>query len=81
MQFWGGFFPNYVKRFIPNYNTLKYTHTSLKATPTKGSRFDWTETCNRAFKKLNSIWNSVNCFSYFHKSIYRIVHTDARPFV
>ena len=39
MQFLEGFFPNYVKRFIPNYNTLKYTHTSLKATSTKESRF------------------------------------------
>ena len=36
-SFWG--FPNFVKRFIPNYSTLKYTHTSLKRTLTNRSRF------------------------------------------
>ena len=25
-------FPNFIKRFISNYSTLKYTHTSLKKT-------------------------------------------------
>ena len=37
-------FPNYVKRFTPNYSTLEYTYTLLKRTLTKGSQF-WTETC------------------------------------
>ena len=32
-------FLNFVKRFIPNYTTLKYTHTYLKRTLTKGRRF------------------------------------------
>ena len=31
--------PNFLKRFIPNYSTIKYTHTSLKRTLSKGSRF------------------------------------------
>ena len=29
-------FPNYVKQFMLIYSTLKYTHTSLKRTLTKG---------------------------------------------
>ena len=31
-------FSNFVKQFIPNYSTLKYTHTSLKTALTNGSR-------------------------------------------
>ena len=69
---------NDLYQIIIHLNTLIHP---LRQLLQKEVDFDWTETCNRAFKKLNSIWNSVNCFSYFHKSIYRIVHTDARPFV
>ena len=32
-------FPDCIKQFISNYSTLKYTHTSLKRTLMKGSRF------------------------------------------
>ena len=32
-------FPNFIKRFISNYSTLKYTLTSLKKILQKGSRF------------------------------------------
>ena len=32
-------FLNCIKQFISNYGTLKYTHTSLKRTLTKGSQF------------------------------------------
>ena len=32
-------FPNFAKRFIPNYSTLKYTHTSPNGVLTKASRF------------------------------------------
>ena len=35
-------FPNFTKQFIPNYSTLKCTHTSLERTLTKGRRF-WLE--------------------------------------
>ena len=31
-------FPNYVKRFIPNYSALKYTYTSFKTTYTYKSK-------------------------------------------
>ena len=30
-------FPNFVEQFIPNYSTLKYTHTSHNRTLTKGN--------------------------------------------
>ena len=38
-------FPNYVKRFLPNYSTLKYTHRPLERPLTKGVDFDLTGTC------------------------------------
>ena len=42
-------FPNYVKRFLPNYSTLKYTHRPLERPLTKGVDFDLTGTCNEIY--------------------------------
>ena len=42
-------FQNYVKRFIPNHSTLKYTRGTLERTLQKKVDFDRTGPCNEIY--------------------------------
>ena len=65
-------FPNYVKRFIPNYSTLNTLTHPFRELLQKEGDFNWTETCHEAFEKLKLFMNSDTCLSYFDESVFRV---------
>ena len=67
---------NYLKRFIPDYNTL----TCPLCTLTKNnSDFIWTSDCEKAFDTLKNIFTSDSCIQYFDEKKPVILCCGASP--
>ena len=73
------FFFKFFWKIYTKYSTLIYKYSAvthpLREVLLKVVNFDWTETCNEAFRKLKFCMNSDTCLSYFDKSVYKVEFT------